>query len=116
LGIIGERSPTHSRDHYGDIQDYRLVRKATAEHCLGRALFPIALEWNPSERAWKKRKIVKGRPAARAQGAIATDAVQPCFCLGLDVFDNVGLEGSAGLECPALDPGIVRHRSEGLLP
>ena len=116
FGIVRESAPAHSGNHHRDIQRDRLRCIPLSEHGGGGALFPVALERDPSQRARKKGQVVESRPSALTQRAVATNAVKPGFRLGLDILDDDRLEDAAGLQRPALGLGIVRHRSEGLLP
>ena len=98
--VVRQRAPAHPGDHDGNGQLERLARKPRSQHGPGRAFLAIAFERNARQRAGQKRQIVECGPATLAQRAVAADAVEPRFGLGLDVVDDARRKRPTRLQDP----------------
>ena len=70
----------------------RVPRTVFVEHCLA-----VAFQRDARQAAGDEGQVVEGGPGARPQGAEAADAVAAQLGLDLDVLDDAGRVGAAGL-------------------
>ena len=93
LGLQGQRPEAHPGDVDGDVELERVLGEARAEHRLGLALLPVALDDEPGQRARQEHQLIPVRDGLEHRESAHPVAAE--LGLHVDVVHHLGREDAA---------------------
>ena len=109
LGLGRQRAEAHPGDGDGDLEAHRALGPALADHHVGAARLPVALQGVARHRRSEEHQVVEGGEAAL--GPPAPDPVDAGVGRPTDLRDDVAVEGVGLPQVPEV--GIRRHNGLG---